>query len=105
MGGAHATAFRSWPGSSGTKPRNMGMRGGLILSGENKYPSRCASGPRPQLSWNPDGINSRLETSGTWKKFKDRGRDPWLDGDTGGESRETFQLNGKPSIAFKRKLL
>ena len=44
VGGAHATAFlRSWPGS-GTKPRNMGMRGGLILSGENKYPSLCASG-------------------------------------------------------------
>lgn len=38
---------------SGTKPRNMGMRGGLILSGENKYPSLCAPA-RPQLSWNPD---------------------------------------------------
>lgn len=78
VGGAHATAFRSWPGS-GTKPRNMGMRGGLILSGENKYPSSCASA-RPQLSWNPDGgsrINSRLEP-GTRQNFADRtlGKDP-----------------------------
>lgn len=78
VGGAHATAFRSWPGS-GTKPRNMGMRGGLILSGENKYSFLYALA-RPQLSWNPDGgsrINSRLEP-GTCQKFAGRtlGKDP-----------------------------
>lgn len=54
---AHATkAFRR--GVCGTrktarKPRNMGMRGGSILSGENKYPSPYTLPARPQLSKNP----------------------------------------------------
>lgn len=54
---AHATkAFQR--GVRGTrnaarKPRNMGMRSGSILSGENKYPSPYTLSARPQLSKNP----------------------------------------------------
>lgn len=52
---AHATKVfrRGATRKAARKPRNMGMRGGSILSGENKYPSPYTLPARPQLSKNP----------------------------------------------------